>query len=336
MRICIVGAGAIGGFLGARLAASGQRVSFVARGAHLQAIRTRGLMLVTQDDKEHLVRDVAATDRIAEAGPQDLVMLALKAHQIPAAAPELPALFEAHTPVVTLQNGIPWWYFQKHGGALDGRPLESLDPGGLIEAYIDPERIIGCIAYPAAQITEPGVIRQVEGDRFPVGELDGSHSERVERIAAAINAAGLRSRVLSDIRSEIWLKAWGNLCFNPISALTHATLGAICRCSETHALAATMMREAQAIAHELGIHFRHTVERRIAGAEAVGEHKTSMLQDLEAGKPMEIEAIIGAVLELGRLTGTSCPAMEAVYACVKLLDQTVPEQGKRLRAEPTD
>ncbi|NIR29746.1 MAG: 2-dehydropantoate 2-reductase [Gammaproteobacteria bacterium] len=332
-RICVVGAGAIGGLLGARLARSGHAVSLIARGAHLQAIQTQGLTLVDADGRRDVVRDVKATDRIGDAGVQDVVMLALKAHQIPPVASELSALFERPTIVVTLQNGIPWWYFQRHGGPLDGQRLESLDPGGTIETHVAPERIIGCIAYPATEIAQPGVIRQVEGNRFPVGEPDGSESERVKWLAALLEEAGFRSRVLTDIRSEIWLKAWGNLCFNPISALTHATLAGICRFPETRALAETMMREAESIAGKLGVRFRHTIERRIAGAESVGEHKTSMLQDLEAGKPMEIEALIGAVLELARLTQASCPAIESVYACVKLLDRTVPQQGKRLRPE---
>lgn len=332
-RICVVGAGAIGGFLGVRLAQSGHDVTLIARGAHLRAIRSQGLKLVTAQGEEHVVRRVKATERLDQAGAQDTVMLALKAHQIPAVAPDVPALLGPETLVVTLQNGIPWWYFQRHGGAFEGRRLECLDPGGVIQAHIEAERIIGCIAYPATEVVAPGVIRQVEGERFPVGELDGARTQRAERLAATLEAAGFRSRVLSDIRAEIWLKAWGNLCFNPISALTHATLAGICRFPETRALAETMMREAQAIAHKLGVRLRHTIERRVAGAEAVGEHKTSMLQDLEAGKPMEIEAIIGAVLELGRLTETPCPAIETVYACVKLLDDTVAGQGRRLRAE---
>ncbi len=333
-RICVVGAGAIGGFLGARLAQAGHQVTLIARGAHLRAIQAQGLTLVDTEGRRDVVRELNATDRIEDAGVQDVVMLALKAHQIPAVAAELPALFHASTLVVTLQNGIPWWYFHSHGGPFDGRRLESLDPGGTIEAHVPPERIIGCIAYPATEIERPGLIRQVEGNRFPVGELDGSQSERVKRLASALEEAGFRSRVLTDIRSEIWLKAWGNLCFNPISALTQATLAGICRFPETRALAEAMMQEARSVAQKLGIRFRHTIERRIAGAESVGEHKTSMLQDLEAGKPMEIEALIGAVLELGRLTQTPCPAIESVYACVKLLDETVPRQGMRLRPEP--
>lgn len=332
MRICVIGAGAIGGLLGGCLAHAGEEVTLIARGAHLEAMRRTGLRVVMADGAEVHARHVAATDRIGAAGTQDAVLLALKAHQIPAVAADIPALYHSGTTVVTLQNGIPWWYFQRHGGPLDGHRLESLDPGGVIEEHIPAERIVGCIAYPAAVIERPGVVRQVEGDRFPVGELDGSETERATGLAALFTRSGFRSRVLTDIRSEIWLKAWGNLSFNPLSALTRATLGGICRCPETREVAARMMAEAQTVAHKLGVEFRHTIERRIAGAESVGEHKTSMLQDLEAGKPLEIEALIGSILELARLTATPTPTIETVYACVKLLDQTVNAQGGRPRA----
>ncbi|MCZ6482451.1 MAG: 2-dehydropantoate 2-reductase, partial [Alphaproteobacteria bacterium] len=254
---------------------------------------------------------------------QDMVILALKAHQIEAVASEIPALFRPETIVVPVQNGIPWWYFQRHGGEFDGRRLETLDPTGVIEANIEAGRIIGCVVYPAAAVTGPGVIHHVEGDRFPVGELDGSESERVKTLSETLIDAGFRSRVIEDIRSEIWLKAWGNLSFNPISALTHATLADICRFPETRALAASMMKEAQDIAEKLGIEFRHTIDKRIDGAEAVGAHKTSMLQDVEARRKLEVEALIGAVIELGRLTNTPTPAIDAVYACVKLLDKAL-------------
>ncbi len=331
MRICVVGAGAIGGMLGAKLAAAGQDVTLIARGAHLAAIRAKGLKLLMADGTTHLVRNVAATDRIAEAGPQDIVVLALKAHQIREIAAQIPTLFAPETMVVTVQNGIPWWYFQKHGGPFDGYRLRTLDPDGTIATHIDAERIVGCVAYPASEIAAPGVIRHVEGNRFPVGEPDGSTSARVERLAALFGAAGFKSFVLDDIRAEIWLKAWGNLTFNPISALTHATLEGICRFPETRALARAMMEEAQAVAEKLGISFRHTIERRIAGAEAVGAHKTSMLQDVELGRSLEVEALIGAVVELGRLTETPTPHIDAVYACVKLLAKSLSEAGGGLR-----
>ena len=323
MRICVIGAGAIGGFLGAKLALAGEDVTLIARGPHLDAIRNNGLKLVMKDGTEYIATNAKATSNIEEAGPQDVVILALKAHQIEPVAPQMPALFGPETIVVTVQNGIPWWYFQRHGGEFDGRRLDSLDPTGVIEANIEGERIIGCVAYPATTITEPGVIHHVEGDRFPVGELDGSESERAKTLCQALIGAGFRSRVIDNIRSEIWLKAWGNLSFNPVSGLTHATLVDICRFPETRELAANMMKEAREIAEKLGIEFRHTIERRINGAEAVGAHKTSMLQDVEARRSLEVEALIGAVIELGRLTNTPSPAIDAVYACVKLLDRTL-------------
>jgi 2-dehydropantoate 2-reductase len=323
MKICVVGAGAIGGLMGARLALSGEEVTLVARGPHLAAIQAHGLRLILEDGaQEHLVRQVRAAGQIADAGPHDVVILALKAHQIENVAAQLPALFHPETLVVTVQNGIPWWYFQKHGGEHDGRRLESLDPHGVIEANVAAGRIIGSIAYPAAQVSEPGVIRHVEGNRFPVGELDGSRSERVKTLSETLTRAGFKSPVLTDIRSQIWLKALGNLSFNPISALTRATLAEIARFPETRELAATMMREAQQIAQTLGITFRVSIEQRIAGAEGVGEHKTSMLQDLETGRPLELEALVGVILELGRLTATPTPSIDAVYACVKLLANT--------------
>jgi len=323
MRICVVGAGAIGGLMGTKLALSGQEVTLIDQGAHLAAIKENGLKLVMEDGAELLAKDLKATDSFDEAGTQDMVILALKAHQIEAVAPKLPALFDADTSIVTVQNGLPWWYFQRHGGEFDGRRLETLDPTGVIEANIEAERIIGCVVYPAAAVIEPGVIHHVEGDRFPVGELDGSESERAKTLCQTLIDAGFRSRVVEDIRSEIWLKAWGNLSFNPISALTHATLLDICRFPEARTLAANMMKEAQEIAEKLGIEFRHTIERRIEGAEAVGAHKTSMLQDVEARRSLEVEALIGAVIELARLTNTPSPSIDAVCACVKLLDKTL-------------
>lgn len=322
MRICVVGAGAIGGLLGVRLALAGNRVTLIDQGPHLEAIKKHGLKLITADGTECVANQVAATDRLKDAGPQDLVILALKAHYIESVAPSLPAVLGPDTMVLTVQNGLPWWYFQKHGGAFEGRRLESLDPRGVIEANIAPERLIGCVVYPAAAVTDPGVIHHVEGDRLPVGELDGSESERIERVYQLLVDSGFRSRILTSIRSEIWLKAWGNLSFNPISALSRATLVEMCEFPETCALAENMMREAAEIAGKLGIDFRHTIEKRIEGARSVGAHKTSMLQDVEAGRSLEVEALVGAVIELGRLTGTPSPHIDAVYACVKLLDRT--------------
>jgi len=225
--------------------------------------------------------------------------------------------------VVTAVNGIPWWYFQKLDSPYSGRVVKTVDPNGVLFNKIDPDRIIGCIAYPAATIAEPGVIKHVEGNRFPVGELDGSESDRVNQVSALFTEAGLKARVLTDIRSEIWLKLWGNLTFNPISALTHSTLEDICRFPLTRELSANMMTEAQAIGERLGAHFRVSMEKRIAGAEAVGPHKTSMLQDVEQGKPLELEGMLGAVVELAALTEVEVPTLKALYACVSLLNQTV-------------
>jgi 2-dehydropantoate 2-reductase len=319
VRIAIVGAGAIGGMLGARLALCGEQVTFVEKNAeHAQAIRKNGLRVELEEAT--LIADVAVTDDLAAPGEQDLVIVAVKAHQIPALMPGIRALFGPQTIVMTVQNGVPWWYFYRHGGPHDGRALAALDPEGVIDATIERERIVGCVVYPAAEVIAPGVVHVVEGNRFSVGELDGAHSERVEALSAMLVRAGFKSYVLDDIRSEIWLKLWGNLSFNPISALTHGTLAGICRNPYTRELAAEMMREAQQIGEKLGIQFRHTIEKRIAGAEAVGEHKTSMLQDVEAGRSLEIEALVGAVVELGRLTQTPTPHIDAVYACVKLLE----------------
>ena len=334
MKICVVGAGAIGGLLGARLAVAGEEVTLIARGAHLDAIRDRGLEVAMNDGAVVRAADIAATDNIRECGRQDLVVLAVKAHQIAPIAGDLPALFGRGTVVLTTQNGLPWWYFQHHGGPLDGTVLDSLDPGGRIAAAIAPERIIGCIAYPAAEISAPGRIRHIEGTRFPVGELDGSATDRVRALSETLQRAGFKSPVLDNIRSEIWLKAWGNLSFNPISALTHATLADICRFPPSRDLAARMMTEAQEVAAKLGISFRVPLEKRIAGAERVGRHKTSMLQDAEAGKALETEALIGAVVELGRLTGTPTPAVDAVCALTRLLGHVIEEERVRVRAEP--
>ena len=327
MKICVVGAGAIGGLMGAKFALAGEDVTLIDQGTHLAAIQENGLKLIWEDGTEYVVKNIKAIDAFEDAGPQDVIILALKAHYLESAAAKIPALLGPETAIVTVQNGLPWWYFHKHGGEFDGRQLTTLDPTGVLARNIDGDRIIGCVVYPAAAVTEPGVIHHVEGDRFPIGELDGSESDRVKKLYDALINAGFRSRILDDIRAEIWLKAWGNLSFNPISALTHATLVDICRFPETRKLAATMMKEAQDIAHKLGIEFRHTIEKRIAGAESVGAHKTSMLQDVELGRSLEIEALIGAILELGALTGTPAPTIEAVYACVKLLNRTMLVEG---------
>jgi 2-dehydropantoate 2-reductase len=330
LRICIVGSGAVGGLMGVKLAVSGQDVTFIDKDEQLEAIQEKGLKLIMQDGEEFVVREAKVTGNFGEAGPQDVVILAVKAHQIPEVAEQLPALFGPETIVVTIQNGIPWWYFQRHGGEYEGKRLETLDPTGVIEANVDAYRIIGCVAYPAAAIVEPGVVQHVEGDRFPLGELDGSESDRCRILMQALMDAGFRSRIIDDIRAEIWLKAWGTLSFNPISALTHATMVDICRFTETRELATKMMQEAQETAGKLGITFRRTIERRIEGAQNVGAHKTSMLQDVEAGRALEIEALIGAIIELSRLTQTPSPAIDTVYACVKLLNKTFTEAKARV------
>ena len=334
MKICVVGAGAIGGLLGARLAVAGEDVALIARGVHLEAIHARGLEVTMNDGDIVHATDIAATSDMKECGPQDVVILGVKAHQLAPIAGELPSLFGPETVVLTTQNGIPWWYFQRHGGPLDGTVLDSLDPGGAIAGAIAPERIVGCIAYPAAEITAPGRIRHIEGTRFPVGELDGESTERVGALSKVLQRAGFKAPVLENIRSEIWLKAWGNLSFNPISALTHATLVDICQFPPSRDLAAKMMTEAQDVAAKLGISFRVSLEKRIAGAERVGRHKTSMLQDAESGKALETDALIGAVAELGRLTGTPTPSIDAVYALTRLLGYIIEEERVRVRAEP--
>jgi 2-dehydropantoate 2-reductase len=334
MKICVVGAGAIGGYMGVKLALAGNDVTLIARGAHLEAIKKNGLKLILEDGTEQHAKDVKATSVMAEAGPQDIVILALKAHQVAPVAKDLRALFGPDTTLVATQNGIPWWYFQKHGGEFEGRRVETVDPNGEIMANVEVERIVGCVVYPAAEISAPGVIRHIEGNRFSVGELDGAETPRIKKISEVFAQAGMKSPILSNVRAEIWLKLWGNLSFNPISALTHATLVDICQFPLTRSLAAAMMTEAQTIANKLGIQFRVPLEKRIAGAEAVGKHKTSMLQDIEAGRPIELEALVGSVVELGRLTQTPTPHIDSVYACASLLAKTLGEQRGRLHIQP--
>jgi 2-dehydropantoate 2-reductase len=322
VKIAIVGVGAIGGYLGTRLALAGEDVTFIARGANLEALQTRGIRLILDDGTEEVVPRVRATADYTAAGPQDLVILAMKAHQVAAVTADVPKLFGPDTVVVPMQNGIPYWYFHAHPGPLEGSRVASVDPDGSIVERIGCERVVGCVVYPAAELVAPGVIKHVEGNRFPVGEPNGTQSERVERVAACFVAAGLKSPVLEDIRAEIWLKLWGNMTFNPISALSRATLAGICQYPPSRDLAAGMMTEAQAVAHKLGITFRVPLEKRIAGAEKVGHHKTSMLQDVEAGRSLEIDALLGTVIELARLTDTPTPRLDTVYALTKLLAQS--------------
>ena len=334
MRIGIVGAGAMGGLLAVRLSLSGQSVTVVDRGAHLHAMQQRGLKLVHTDGSEEVATELRAVATCAEAGEQDVVFLAVKANQIAPLAPELSALFHDGTTVVPVQNGLPWWYFQNFSGPHGGYRLRTADPDGVIAAHIEPARIIGCVVYPAGELIAPGVVRHVEGDRLPLGELDGSKTERVRRISEALTNAGLKAPILPDIRSEIWLKLWGNLSFNPISALTHATLVDVCQDPTTRELAGDMMREAQVIGEKLGATFRVPLEKRIAGAEKVGKHKTSTLQDVEAGRAIEIDALIGSVKELGELTGVATPHIDAVYALMTLLAKTMQTAHAKIVLEP--
>jgi 2-dehydropantoate 2-reductase len=330
MRICVVGAGAIGGLLAARLQHAGEDASVIARGPHLAAIKANGLKLIEEDGRE-IVACVKATDKIAEAGVQDLVILGMKAHQVEAVVVDLKQLYGQDTMVLTAQNGIPWWYFFKHGGPFEGHQLQSVDPNGTIAAHLPIERVIATIVYPAAEIVQPGVIKHIEGSRFSLAEIDNSETPRIKQVSETLKNAGFRAPIVSDIRAELWTKLWGNLSFNPISALTHATLEDLCRYQPTRDLVAEMMREAQAVGESLGIRFRIPIEKRIAGGEAVGRHKTSMLQDVEAGRAVEADALIGSVIELGRITNIATPHLDTVYALVKLLNKMLQDQHGKLR-----
>lgn len=330
MRYAIVGAGAIGGYLGAKLALAGEDVTFIARNKNLAAINARGFRLLLPDGSEQHASNVRAVEDMAEAGPQDAVLLTTKAHQVRDLLPGMRALFGPATMVVTMTNGLPWWYFHKLGGPYDGRTLTSVDPDGALAAGIEPERIIGSIVYPAAELLEPGVVKVVEGNRFSLGELDGERTPRIEALAKSMMAAGFKAPVSRDIRAELWVKLWGNLSFNPVSALTHATLEDICRFPLTRELAARMMTEAQAVGEKLGVAFKVSLEQRIAGAEGVGAHKTSMLQDVEQGRALELQALVGSVVELARITDTPTPTIDAIYAATALLAKTLTDQRGRL------
>jgi len=332
MKIAVVGAGAIGGYVGGWLSAAGEDVTFIARGKNLDAILRDGMRVIGEDGKEVVAR-TAAFERTADAGKQDCVILAVKAHQVAPIAADIVALCDAHTSIVTMQNGIPWWYFQKHGGAYEGTVVRSADPDGTIAKSLDANRVIGSVVYPAAVLEAPGVVHVVEGRRFTLGEPDGTTSERAQAISAAFTRAGFKAPVIGDIRSEIWLKLWGNLSFNPISALTHSTLVGLLQYPLTRQLSIDMMREAEVVANKLGVTFRVGIDKRVAGAEKVGEHKTSMLQDVEAGRPIELEALVGAVVELGRLTETPTPHIDAVYALVSLLAKRLADTHGRLSLE---
>ena len=331
MKIAIVGAGAIGGYLGAKLSNAGEAVTFIARNQNLAAIQKNGFRLILEDGGEEHAPGVRAVQRMADAGHQDAVLLTVKAHQVGDLLPDLQELLGPKTMVVTMINGIPWWYFHRLAGTHEGRGLESVDPGGRIAGCIESERIIGSVVYPAAELVAPGVVRVIEGNRFTLGELDGSRSERIEALSQAMIRAGFKAPVSRDIRGEIWLKLWGNLSFNPISALTHATLEDICTFGPSRLLVANMMTEAQTVAEKLGVVFKISLEKRIAGAQAVGAHKTSMLQDVEHGRALELDALVGSVVELGRITETPTPAINAIFAAAQLLAHTLASQKGRLQ-----
>jgi 2-dehydropantoate 2-reductase len=319
VKIVIVGAGAIGGYIGARLAKAGAEVVLFARGPHLRAMQERGLRVISPDGDFEVTPQVAGD--LTTIGRADVVVLGVKAHALTALAPQLGPLLGPETVVVSTQNGIPWWYFQQIGGALEGLRLERVDPGGTIAAAIDPKRVVGSLAYFSADIPEPGVIHHTEGNRISFGEPDGTRSERTRAIAAALIEAGFRCPVSTRFRHEIWVKLMGNVAFNPISALTGATLEEMVRHPEVSNVVRALMLETEAVAARLDIELPISIEQRMAGAEKVGAHKTSMLQDLEAGRPMEIDAVVGAVVELGEKLGVAMPATQTVYSCVKLLDQ---------------
>ena len=331
MKICIVGAGAIGGMLGVKLALSGHDVTLILRGGNLEAVRQNGLTLIEENGNELVAKPIKATSKISEAGVQDVVILGLKAHQVAAVAGDLPQLMHSTTRVVTMQNGIPWWYFYKLPGDYTGKSVLSVDPDGLIAKCIPIDSVIGSVVYPASEVIRPGFIKVIEGNRFTLGEIDGADTPSIRAISDAFKAAGFKAPVSKDIRSEIWLKVWGNLSFNPISALTHATLEDICLYPPTRALAASMMAEAQAIGEKLGVQFKVSLEKRIAGAQAVGQHKTSMLQDVEQGRALELQALVASVIELGEITQTPTPTIQSVYALASLLAKNLQTHNATLK-----
>ena len=319
MKFAIVGAGAIGAYVGAKLHGSGQEVHLIARGPHLAAMRANGVRVIGAE--EDFTAHPNATGDPQEIGPVNYVILTVKAHGLKEVAPILGPLLDDETAIVSTQNGIPWWYFYGLGLEWERTRLESVDPGGVVSDAIDPRRVIGCIVYPATVVSEPGVVRHVEGDRLTLGEPDGSETARTQDLASAFSEAGFKCRVRKDIRSELWVKLLGNLVFNPVSALTGATLEEMATHPEAAHLARCVMQEADAVAEALGIKMPVSIDRRMAGAEKVGPHKTSMLQDLEAGRPMEIDALVGAVVELGEMLNVPMPYTKSVYACAKLLSQ---------------
>jgi len=314
VKLCIYGAGAIGGLLGAKLAAAGEAVTLIARGPHLAAMQSKGLTLV--EDGKTLVTRPAATDDPAKAGPQDVVIITLKAPGVPAIAERMQPLLGPDTAVVTAMNGVPWWYFHGLDGPYRDRRIACLDPDGRLERAIETRRVIGCVVYPAAAIAEPGVVHHQYGNRFMLGEPDGRKTERIEALARVLTKAGFKAPVRPKIRDDIWIKLWGNLSFNPVSALTQATLVRIATDPGTRGVIRSMMAEAERIGRKLGVEFSVDIETRIGWAADVGEHRTSMLQDLEQGRAMEIDALLGAVVEMGDLVGVETPILDVVLALV--------------------
>jgi len=331
---CIVGAGAIGGLVGARLAQAGEAVTMVARRAHLEAMQRQGGIRVVAMDGSSVLVPVRAVGSLSEVGVVDVAIITLKAQQIRPVLHELPQLFHDKTVVVSMQNGLPWWYFLGQDGPYKGRQLESVDPGGEILKGIEPKRIIGCIPYPAAHIRDPGEVVHTEGTLLPLGELDGTTSDRVSTLSAALVAAGFKAPVLPDIRANMWVKLLGNLCFNPMGALTHTTLDVLATYPPSVGIVRSAMEEASAVAASLGVKMDITVDRRIAGAARVGPHKPSTLQDVEQGKPTEVDALILAVVELAELTNTPAPTIRTLCACMQLLNKTVEEKKVKIQATP--
>ena len=317
MKVAIFGAGAIGGYLGAKLAKAGVDVTLIARGPHLAAIRDKGLTLETLG--ETFTVKPRATDKPSEAGPQDFIFLTIKAHAAPAIAESLQPMLRPDTGVVTAMNGLPFWYFHKLAGPYEGRQIKSVDPDGKLWQFIGPERAIGCVLDPAATIAAPGMIKHTYSDRVPIGEPDGSRSERIQSLSKAMIAAGMKAPVRPKIRQDIWIKLWGNVCFNPLSALTGATLNGLATDPDLKPVVRAMMEEARKVGEALGIDFLIDTDKRIMGAADAGAHKTSMLQDLQTGRPMEIDAVIGAVVEVARMADVSTPTIDSVLALVKRL-----------------
>ena len=316
MKICVFGAGAIGGYMGAKLAQAGADVSLVARGPHLAAMKENGLTLIEEGETTN--QKVTFSVDPAARGPQDYVIVTLKAHSVPPVVDKMQPLIGPDTTIVSGVNGVPWWYFHKIGTDLEGTRLATVDPGNKQWDGFGPDRVLGCVVYPAAEVKEPGVVTHIEGNRFSLGEPDGSRSERAQALSKALSAAGLKAPVRPKLRDEIWVKLWGNLSFNPISALTHATLDVLCTDEGTRPVARAMMVEAQEIAEKLGVKFPIDVDRRIDGGAAVGAHRTSMLQDLDQGRPMEIDALVASVQELGRVTDTPTPIIDTVLGLIQL------------------